>query len=197
MLSLLVASLAVAGVSAQLSINTPVPGAAQCEPQLISFSGGTGPYFVSIQTNPVGTTPFLDFGQQPGPSVTWTVNDTIGASLLFQVKDSTGASQTSAPFSVIAGNGDSCLTSSGGGSAPAGNSGTSAPAGSTPAGSTPAGASTPAASGTSAKTSGTTSAPASKSSGSASTSPTSAANAVQPAVAGVAAFAAVILALIA
>lgn len=59
-------SLFLGHVQAQLSINTPVPGAAQCEPQLIQWSGGTPPYFISIQTNPIGPTPFQDFGQQNG-----------------------------------------------------------------------------------------------------------------------------------
>ncbi|KAJ7121821.1 hypothetical protein C8R43DRAFT_72255 [Mycena crocata] len=46
--TLLTAVLAVAaGASAQqLTINTPTPGAAQCQPFLISWTGGTPPYFV-------------------------------------------------------------------------------------------------------------------------------------------------------
>ncbi|KAJ7066969.1 hypothetical protein C8F01DRAFT_1247382 [Mycena amicta] len=146
-----VAAALAAGVSAQLQIDTPTPGAAQCEPQQITFSGGTREYhppwffpspthsptspllrlvrtllvrilallsFPSIQNNPISTTPFLDFGQQNTSPITWVVNGTLGQSLIFQIKDSTGASQSSAPFSIITGVGDTCINNGGGGTPP-------------------------------------------------------------------------------
>ncbi|KAF7327817.1 hypothetical protein MKEN_00361500 [Mycena kentingensis (nom. inval.)] len=175
----------VAAAAAQLQINTPVPGASQCEPQLVSWSGGTPPLLHressspveltsphvllssrTVQNNPISGTAVKDFGQQTGNSLTWTVDLPLGQSVILQVKDSTGASQTSAPFNIIAGQGDSCLSAGGGNvstppstggstSAPAGGAGTtSAPAGgaSTPAGgaSTPAGSARPSSTGSGA-----------------------------------------------
>ncbi|KAJ7196867.1 hypothetical protein GGX14DRAFT_700496, partial [Mycena pura] len=90
---------------APLVINTPVPGAAQCEPVLILWSGG-------VQTNPIQPTPLVDFGLVTGNSLTWIVNATLGQSLIFEVTDdeATGLhTVTSAPFNVIAGVGDGCI----------------------------------------------------------------------------------------
>ncbi|KAJ7054245.1 hypothetical protein C8F01DRAFT_1259989 [Mycena amicta] len=119
-LLLLVSALAAfaAGAVAQLTINTPPQSQAQqCEPLQISWSGGTPPYFVflcSVENSPITATPFVNFGQQTGTSLTWeAVNATIGTQLILQIKDNTGDSRTSATFSVIGGVGDSCLGSSG------------------------------------------------------------------------------------
>ncbi|KAJ6477766.1 hypothetical protein C8R45DRAFT_1157707 [Mycena sanguinolenta] len=98
---------------APLEINTPVPGAAECEPLLITFSGGSPPYFVAyarvVQTNPILPTPLAKFAPVTGTSLTWIVNATLGSSLILDVKDSTGVIATSAPFTVITGAGDGCI----------------------------------------------------------------------------------------
>ncbi|KAJ7104147.1 hypothetical protein B0H15DRAFT_808756 [Mycena belliarum] len=146
-----------AAVSAQPTINTPTVSnaAAECQPFLLSWSGGTPPWFVTIQTNPIGTSAVADFGQTSATSATWIVNATVGSSLLFQIKDSTGASASSAPFQVVTGSGDSCLKA-GGGSAGVGGTtaaGATTAAGTT-AGSAPAGGATTAAGTTSKAASG-------------------------------------------
>ncbi|KAJ7126981.1 hypothetical protein C8R44DRAFT_874076 [Mycena epipterygia] len=140
------------GVAAQPTINTPTvgsaPGASECQPLLITWSGGTPPYFVpifiSVQNNPPGATPIAAFDSQSGTSVTWTVNATVGTQLILTIKDNTGAPASSAPFPVLTGSGDSCIGAGGGtsgGSTSAGStdSGSSAGAGTT-AGATSSGA---------------------------------------------------------
>ncbi|KAJ7865137.1 hypothetical protein B0H14DRAFT_3862303 [Mycena olivaceomarginata] len=101
---------------APLEINTPVPGAAQCEPLLITWSGGIPPYVVAyarvVQTNPIQPTPLVDFGLVTGNSLTWVVNATLGQSLILEVTDDEADglhTVTSAPFNVIAGAGDGCI----------------------------------------------------------------------------------------
>ncbi|KAJ6618939.1 hypothetical protein B0H10DRAFT_2217210 [Mycena sp. CBHHK59/15] len=98
---------------APLEISTPVPGAAQCEPMLITWSGGNPPYVVVYaRTNPIQPTPLVDFGLVTGTSLVWIVNATLGQSLILEVTDdeATGLhTVTSAPFNVIAGAGDGCI----------------------------------------------------------------------------------------
>ncbi|KAJ7917368.1 hypothetical protein B0H13DRAFT_2322466 [Mycena leptocephala] len=108
---LLAAALGTSGAvkpPAPLIINTPVPGAAQCEPLLITWSGGKPPYVVAYAS----PTPLVDFGLVTGTSLTWIVNATLGQSLFLEVTDdeATGLhTATSAPFNVIAGAGDGCI----------------------------------------------------------------------------------------
>ncbi|KAJ6548600.1 hypothetical protein B0H19DRAFT_1265411 [Mycena capillaripes] len=94
---------------APLEINTPVPGAAQCEPLLITWSGGIPPYVVAYAPvlheipHPM---PLVDFGLVTGTSLVWIVNATLGQSLILEVTDdeATGLNTvTSAPFDVIVG----------------------------------------------------------------------------------------------
>ncbi|KAF7308353.1 hypothetical protein HMN09_00683800 [Mycena chlorophos] len=158
------AALLVAGVAAQnFTINTPAQSQAQqCEPLQISWVAGTPPYFIilqSVQNDPITSTPFLNFGQQTGTSVTWpAVNATIGQQFILQAKDNTGVTVSSAAFTVVSGVGTSCLT--GGGSSGGGSGGSSGGSGNSASGNT---SPTSAGSGSSAKTS-TTGAAASKSS---------------------------------
>ncbi|KAF7314009.1 hypothetical protein HMN09_00559400 [Mycena chlorophos] len=139
------AALLVASVAAQnFSINTPPQQQAQqCEPLQISWMGGTAPYFiqstpiaVSVQNDPITSTPYVNFGQQSNMQVTWqAVNATIGETFILQAKDNTGVTVSSANFTVVTGTGDSCL-SSGGGSGPGNsNSGSSTSPTSTSSGS--------------------------------------------------------------
>ncbi|KAJ6549779.1 hypothetical protein B0H19DRAFT_1264688 [Mycena capillaripes] len=120
---------------APLVINTPVPGAAQCEPILITWSGGIRaspcslvagiPHVVdfwvdsplrcrvcTVQTNPIQPTPLVDFGLVTGTVITWLVNATLGQSLILEVTDDEAKglhTATSAPFNVLPGVGDECL----------------------------------------------------------------------------------------
>uniref|UniRef100_A0A8H8CLT0 Uncharacterized protein n=1 Tax=Psilocybe cubensis TaxID=181762 RepID=A0A8H8CLT0_PSICU len=122
-----------AGALAQTSpplVNTPVPNPPVCQPLLITWSGGTPPYFlvrtlflpsllvdlISISILPGGqpsAPALLDFGQVDGTSLTWRVNFTVGTSLGLVLRDNTGLVSQSAPFSVAAGSDLSCLSGSG------------------------------------------------------------------------------------
>ncbi|KAF8273221.1 hypothetical protein EI94DRAFT_1795303 [Lactarius quietus] len=130
------AALFVARVSTQstLTINTPAV-ATECEPLLITWSGGTGPYFLvrialsafhhfyihahtffSLITDVLhpGASPsaaaLITFGTVNGTSFTWSaVNEQANTSLDLAVSDSTGATSQSAPFTVQAGTSTSCL----------------------------------------------------------------------------------------
>jgi hypothetical protein len=119
------ASLAAAAVFAtsalaQLTINTP-SNPVVCQPLLITWSGGTPPYYLSILPGNQPTAQALEnFPTQTGTSLTWTVNIAVGTSIGFHIVDSTGASQDSAPFSILTGADTSCVgknpSSSGGAS---------------------------------------------------------------------------------
>ncbi|KAI6037726.1 hypothetical protein EDC04DRAFT_2604618 [Pisolithus marmoratus] len=93
----------VAGALAQFTINTP-SNVVECEPTLITWTGGTAPYFLSILpgATPNGT-PLENLGQQNSTSVTWTCNIQAGTSIGLTLRDSTGAVVQSAPFTIIAG----------------------------------------------------------------------------------------------
>ncbi|KAF7373880.1 hypothetical protein MSAN_00600200 [Mycena sanguinolenta] len=101
---------------APLEINTPA-SAAQCEPLLITWSGGISPYVVffcsqAVQTNPIQPTPLVDFGLVTGNSLTWIVNATLGQSLILEVTDDEANglhTVTSAPFNVVDGAGAGCI----------------------------------------------------------------------------------------
>ncbi|KAJ7137102.1 hypothetical protein C8R44DRAFT_768468 [Mycena epipterygia] len=89
---------------APLEVNTPC----DCEPLLVTWSGGN----CVVQTSPVQPTPLVDFGLIRGTSLIWTVNATLGQSLILVVTDdeATGLHTViSAPFNVIAGAGDGCI----------------------------------------------------------------------------------------
>ncbi|KAJ7756450.1 hypothetical protein DFH07DRAFT_959095 [Mycena maculata] len=189
--SLLFAAALIAGAAAQLTINTPsgTNSAAECEPFAITWSGGVGasvrelarPFLFnfpisqhptsSVTTSPAGTTPIATFNDETGTTQTWTVNATVGASLLFGIRDSTGVTATTAAFQVVTGSGDSCLTAGASSDTTTG----ATTAGTTTAGTTTAGATTAATTGTTtspaaSKATGSTSAAASKASSSSTTS---------------------------
>ncbi|KAJ6513239.1 hypothetical protein C8R45DRAFT_962943, partial [Mycena sanguinolenta] len=115
---LLLATLA-AGAAAQLTINTPTEGgttagAAECQPLLLTFSGGTPPYIITIDTSPQGTIHVAEFDNVLGTAVAWpAVNASLGTQLLLSIRDSTGAAATSAVFPVTVGSGDKCLSTGG------------------------------------------------------------------------------------
>ncbi|KDQ59239.1 hypothetical protein JAAARDRAFT_206173 [Jaapia argillacea MUCL 33604] len=140
-----VASL-VAGALAQLTINTPA-SVVECEPVLLSWTSGTPPYYLSILPGgQPSAAPLYQFPQQTGTSVTWVVNIASGTSIGLTLRDSTGTTAQSAPFTIIPGTSTSCLnsnatTTTGAGSTTAGSPSSSA-AGSTTGTSTTPGSST-------------------------------------------------------
>ncbi|PBK75634.1 hypothetical protein ARMSODRAFT_970239 [Armillaria solidipes] len=126
-----------------LTINTPA-GLTQCLPTLLSWSGGTGPYFLTITagTDPNGN-PVADLGQQSGTSFTWTVTFPQGTGLVFNIRDQTGAVKQTAPVTVQTGGSTDCTSSTAAGSSTSGSTGsTSGGAASTTAAASTGGATT-------------------------------------------------------
>jgi len=91
------------------TINTP-SNVVVCQPILLSWTGGTPPYFLTVHdgNNPTGPA-IQDLGQQDGTSFTWTVNIAAGTSIGLAVRDSTGASVQSASFPINSGSSTDCL----------------------------------------------------------------------------------------
>ncbi|KAL5504115.1 hypothetical protein ACEPAH_8188 [Sanghuangporus vaninii] len=187
-LASLFAIVAAIGAAAQtLQINTPT-NVIQCLPQLITWSGGTGPYFVRLalffsssvsrvylnlcyyfSVQPGGqpsAAALVDFGQQTGTSLTWVVNIQSGTSIGLTIRDQTGTVANSAPFDVGSSSDSSCLSASlsvsEGSSTPGGASTSAGSATTTGASGTTTGASSTStrASGTTSSGSGTSSASA-------------------------------------
>ncbi|KAH9002974.1 hypothetical protein EDB86DRAFT_3073463 [Lactarius hatsudake] len=127
LVSIASATLFAAGVSAQsLTVNTPL-NVVVCQPLLISWSGGTGPYFLRFVIIHPGAAPddpaLEDFGTQQGTSFTWTaVNFPSGTSLDITLRDSGGLISQSAPFTVQTGTNTACLNASSSSSSSSGGS---------------------------------------------------------------------------
>ncbi|KAI0342857.1 hypothetical protein BDW22DRAFT_159199 [Trametopsis cervina] len=162
--------------SAQFMINTP-NAPTQCVPTQISWSGGTGPFFLSINTNDANGAPEQTYDNLAASPFVWQVNITGGTQHGLALTDrSNGAKALSGVFTITPSSDTSCLNgavpppASAPGSSSAGSTGgapTSAPPASTPAGPT-TGATSPSPS--SAASSGSSAAHSSSSSGSASPS---------------------------
>ncbi|KAK0500489.1 hypothetical protein EDD18DRAFT_1102588 [Armillaria luteobubalina] len=132
-----------------LTINTP-SGLTQCLPTLLSWSGGTGPYFLTVTsgTDPNGN-PIANLGEQSGTSFTWTVTFPQGTGLVFNIRDQTGSVKQTAPVTVQTGGSTDCASSAASGSATSGASGSTTAGAATTGGATTS-ATTPA--GTSSRT---------------------------------------------
>ncbi|KAG2036941.1 hypothetical protein BDR03DRAFT_865152 [Suillus americanus] len=98
----------VAGTLAQFTINTPA-NVVECQPTLLTWTGGTGelfehpvlrPYFSILPGASPNGVALEDLGQQNSTSVTWVCNIASGTSLGLTLRDSTGLTAQSAPFTV-------------------------------------------------------------------------------------------------
>ncbi|KAJ6531805.1 hypothetical protein B0H19DRAFT_1272996 [Mycena capillaripes] len=88
---LLAAAFALGAAAQQLTINTPPNSiAAQCEPLLIQWSGGTPPYFVSLILN------IKDNTGLPAQSAAFTVTTGTGDSCVGAASPGGGSSDSSA-----------------------------------------------------------------------------------------------------
>ncbi|KAF9816653.1 hypothetical protein IEO21_03958 [Rhodonia placenta] len=152
---ILVALAAFASGVAGLTINTP-SDVSECIPTLLTWSGGTGPYYLSIEpgNDPSGA-PLQQYGPLEGTSFTWPTNITSSQQVSLTIKDSTGATNQCAPFNINAGS-SSCIGASASASSGASSASSSA------SGASSSAAATTAASGSSAAASST--APASSAS---------------------------------
>ncbi|PCH42255.1 hypothetical protein WOLCODRAFT_89710 [Wolfiporia cocos MD-104 SS10] len=88
-------------------------GITECEPVLISWSGGTAPYYLSLVpgTN-TGAAPIKNFGEQQSTQYTWNVDVPAGTQFTTVIKDSTGAVAMSDSQTVQSGPDSSCVNSS-------------------------------------------------------------------------------------
>ncbi|KAF8918104.1 hypothetical protein CPB85DRAFT_112750 [Mucidula mucida] len=95
-----------------LTINTP-SGVTECQPQLLQWSGGTSPYYISvIPGGDVSASALKSFDATNATELTWTVDITSGTSITVRAKDSTGAIAYSGEVSVQEGSDTSCVSSS-------------------------------------------------------------------------------------
>jgi len=119
----------------------------ECQPSLLTWSGGVLPYFLSVLPGgEPSAAPLVNLGQQNGTSFSWTVNLTANVVAFLQLRDSTGALGQSGNFTVLPGTSDSCITSNG--TTPTATGATSVPTGIIPTASGYNSASGTAASGT-------------------------------------------------
>ncbi|EIW83775.1 hypothetical protein CONPUDRAFT_80364 [Coniophora puteana RWD-64-598 SS2] len=82
-----------------LVINTPA-NVVQCEPVLITWDGGVGPYNLTLNKNGVPDSPVEAFYGLTGNAYTWTVNVKEGTVLGFSLKDSSSDLAQTAPFTI-------------------------------------------------------------------------------------------------
>ncbi|KAJ9122311.1 hypothetical protein QFC22_001732 [Naganishia vaughanmartiniae] len=120
-------------------ISTP-PTLTVCQPTLLSWTGGSQPYFLSVIPGGQASAAALkDFGQQTANSYTWTVDLPAGTQITLKLTDSTGNTVYSSPVTIQAGTSTSCINAAVSGSSSAA-AGSSAPAASSVAASSTGGA---------------------------------------------------------
>jgi len=106
------ASLALA--QGTLIINTPV-SIVQCQPVLLTYGGGTAPYFISVLPGgQPAATPLEQLPQQSGTSYTWTADIAAGTNISLSIRDSTGAINYGSPVVIQSSSDSSCLSGGGG-----------------------------------------------------------------------------------
>ncbi|KAL7004189.1 hypothetical protein EMMF5_006257 [Cystobasidiomycetes sp. EMM_F5] len=94
-------------------INTPA-SLTQCQPALLSFSGGQAPYFLAVlPAGQTAATPLLNLPNQAAAGTyTWVVNLAAGTNLSLRITDNTGATNYAAPLVIMSSSDSSCLSSS-------------------------------------------------------------------------------------
>ncbi|TXT13794.1 hypothetical protein VHUM_01161 [Vanrija humicola] len=105
----LFAATAVLAQSGGPQINTP--GAlTECQPVLLTWNGGQGPYFVSvIPGGQPGAAALVDFGEQTGNQLTWRVNLAAGTQISLKIVDQTGNTNYAQAVSIQKGSDTSCV----------------------------------------------------------------------------------------
>jgi hypothetical protein len=86
-------ALILSGLAAsQTTFMVNTPGALfECQPGLLSWTGGTAPYFPRINTAGSTTSTLESLPETSSTSYTWTVNLAAGTTFTVAVTDSTGA----------------------------------------------------------------------------------------------------------
>lgn len=108
---LALASLASTALAVELSIATPV-GYVTCQPGMIFWQGGVGPYHLSLL--PAGQAqaqPIKDFGELGAQisAYTWLVDVPAGKMVTLRITDSEGGLAYTSPFTAAVGKSDDCL----------------------------------------------------------------------------------------
>ncbi|KAF9790865.1 hypothetical protein BJ322DRAFT_414347 [Thelephora terrestris] len=95
-----------------IMVNTPA-SAVECQPLLVTWDpqGSAGPFFLSVVPGTSPSSPALfSWSNLTGTSFTWVVAEPSGTSLGLLLRDQTGNTSQSAPFTVQAGSA-TCLNS--------------------------------------------------------------------------------------
>jgi len=155
---------------AQLMIQTPA-ALTECQPVLISWSGGTAPYFVAVIPGGQPSASALEnFPEQNGTSTTWTVDLAAGTSVAFKVTDGTGEINYSQAVTIVPGSSTACVGAGSNNVSPVGAEAASTAAGSSASAASSAPAAAMVSSGSSAMTSASATSSAASSTSHASTS---------------------------
>jgi hypothetical protein len=109
--SVLFLALALTGVQADFSIDTPE--LTQCQPAHVTWDATSGPYDLIVvpESDPCGSV-LVDLGDHSGTSMTWTVNIAAGTQAVFSLMDATGDEAWSGVMTVQGSNDGSCLNAS-------------------------------------------------------------------------------------
>ncbi|KAF8348813.1 hypothetical protein F5887DRAFT_536392 [Amanita rubescens] len=95
---------------ASLTINTPA-GVVQCQPTLLTWSGGTPPYYLTLLPGgQVAGEPIQSFDATDDTSKTWLANVNPGQQITFALKDSTGETAFTDQVQVRQGTDKGCMT---------------------------------------------------------------------------------------
>jgi hypothetical protein len=95
-----------------MTINTPT-NVVQCQPILLSWTGGTAPYYISVLPGGQPTAPALKtFPTQNGNSLTWIVDIAGNQPLTFAAKDSSGVVAYSDIVTTQTSSDSSCVNAS-------------------------------------------------------------------------------------
>ncbi|KAF9267756.1 hypothetical protein L218DRAFT_644986 [Marasmius fiardii PR-910] len=97
--------------SSSVTMNTP-SNLVTCQPIMLTWSGGTAPYFLSLQDGNNFYGPALQqFAQQSATSTSWIVNVPAGKDVAFLLRDSAGQTSVTAPVTVQKGSEETCVDS--------------------------------------------------------------------------------------
>ncbi|KAJ3967864.1 hypothetical protein EV361DRAFT_952850 [Lentinula raphanica] len=116
-----VAAVAVIPSVRGLTVNTP-SSLDVCQPSLLSWSGGTPPYYPSILPGgEISASALKTFDSTNATQYTWTVDIAAGTAITIQLKDSTGTIAYSDQVTISSGTDTSCVSTSVAASASAGS----------------------------------------------------------------------------
>lgn len=106
-------ALAATALAQDLKIESPA-SLIQCQPALLSWSGGEAPYFLAaIPGGQPSAAAIKDFGSQTGNSLTWNVDLPVGTSVTLRITDSKGNANYNSEVTIQAGSSTACLNASG------------------------------------------------------------------------------------